>query len=92
MIQSWMVASAIDNTGLIIGPIGHGIAFADTAAPESTAVTESVPMGTEASPNTGPISGKTAITDGYSAGSTFNATGLEILCRKLLNLRSSDFR
>ncbi len=72
-LQSWMVASAIDNTGLIIGPIGHGVAFADTAAPESTTVTESVLMAT-ASPNTGPISGNTAITGGYSAGSSFNAT------------------
>ena len=71
--QSWMVASAIDNTGLIIGPIGHGIAFADTAAPESTTVTESVLMETP-SPNTGPVSGNTAITDGYSAGSSFSAT------------------
>lgn len=72
-LQSWMVASAIDNTGLIIGPIGHGIAFADTAAPESTTVTESVLMEAP-SPNTGPVSGNTAITDGYSAGSSFNAT------------------
>ena len=71
--QGWMVASAIDNTGLIIGPIGHGIAFADSAAPESTTVTESVVMETP-SPNTGPVSGNTAITDGYSAGSSFNAS------------------
>jgi len=72
-LQSWMVASAIDNTGLIIGPIGHGIAFADTAAPESTTATESVLM-EDPSPNTGSASGNTAVTVAYSAGSSFNAT------------------
>ncbi|MGO8934658.1 MAG: IPT/TIG domain-containing protein [Terracidiphilus sp.] len=72
-LQTWMVASAIDNTGLIIGPIGHGVAFADTAAPESTTVTESVAMAIP-SPDTGPVSGNTAISDPYSAGSSFNAT------------------
>lgn len=71
--QSWIVVSAIDETGLIIGPIGHGIGFADAAAPETTTALESVLM-YEPTPNNGPISGDTAITDVYSSGASFSST------------------
>jgi hypothetical protein len=59
--QSWMVASAIDSTGLIIGPIGHGVGFADASLPESSLVADYGQL-SSATPDAGPVSGSTPVT------------------------------
>jgi hypothetical protein len=56
-----MVISAIDNTGLIVGPIGHGVGFADASAPESSAAEDNAQLNLS-TPDTGPVSGGAAIT------------------------------
>jgi WD40 repeat protein len=59
-LQQDIVASSIDETGLIFGPIGHGVAFLDGDAIHQG------PQGTQfnvgfLSPATGPSSGATAV-------------------------------
>jgi hypothetical protein len=61
--QNCMLPSAIDETGLIVGPIGHGIGFADAAAPMPQILDKGFYPGF-ATPNTGGLSGGTAITLG----------------------------
>jgi hypothetical protein len=59
-LQQTIVASSIDETGLIFGPIGHGVAFLD-----STTISQGQ-QGTQfnigfLSPDTGPLTGRTAL-------------------------------
>lgn len=59
-LQQTIVASSVDETGLIFGPIGHGVAFVD-----STTLSQGQ-QGTQfnigfLSPATGPLSGGTAL-------------------------------
>jgi len=68
--QSQIVLSAIDETGLIAGPIGHGVAFIDGSSVKSAAPTMIVSE-IGAKPSTGPLAGGTALT-GFLYG--FNPT------------------
>ena len=68
-LQRWMVASAMDPTGLIIGPIGHGVGFADAGVPETNSTSDLGAL-VSLAPNTGPVAGGTAITAGVDAGTT----------------------
>jgi hypothetical protein len=53
--------AAIDETGLIVGPIGHGVAFIDGSSVEATDPTLIVSeLG--ATPSTGPLAGGTTLT------------------------------
>jgi hypothetical protein len=61
--QGWMVPAAIDETGLIAGPIGHGIGFADASAPMPQVADKGFFPGF-ATPNASLLSGGTAITVG----------------------------
>jgi hypothetical protein len=61
--QACMLPSAIDETGLIAGPIGHGVGFADSAAPMPQIMNKGFYPGF-ATPNTGNLSGGTAISLG----------------------------
>ena len=63
-LQSHIVLSAVDETGLIAGPIGHGVAFVDSQQLKSGAA------GTDflisfLTPSTGPPGGGTAIQANY---------------------------
>jgi hypothetical protein len=58
-LQSGIVISAIDETGLIIGPTGHGVGFLD-ASQITTAQPTLISSG-YASPSTGPLAGDTTI-------------------------------
>jgi len=66
--QSWMVASAIDSTGLMIGPIGHGVGFADASVPEGSLAEDCSQLAVP-TPDTGPVSGGTAVTIGGGSSS-----------------------
>jgi hypothetical protein len=59
--QSQIILSAIDETGLIVGPIGHGVAFIDGSTVKAAAPTliEGQPGAT---PATGPLAGGTTLT------------------------------
>lgn len=60
--QSTMILGAIDETGLIVGPIGHGVAFIDGTTLKSVAPTLlAAEIGS--TPATGPLSGGTALTN-----------------------------
>jgi hypothetical protein len=59
--QSWMVPAAIDETGLIAGPIGHGVGFADASAPMPKVLDKGL-FPDFATPNTSLLSGGTTIT------------------------------
>jgi hypothetical protein len=59
--QSGIVISAIDETGLIVGPIGHGVGFAD--ASQMTTVQPTLIASGYATPSTGPLAGSTTITN-----------------------------
>jgi hypothetical protein len=59
--QSSIVASAIDETGLIAGPIGHGVGFVD-ASQMRTAEPTLINSG-YANPSTGSLEGGTTTTD-----------------------------
>ena len=67
--QSWMVASAIDSTGLMVGPIGHGVGFADAGKPESSTVEDSGELCC-IKPNSGPLAGGTALMVGDTSALT----------------------
>jgi hypothetical protein len=58
--QQSVVASVADETGLIFGPIGHGVAFVDASAINSGAQGTQFNIGF-LSPDTGPLSGATSI-------------------------------
>ncbi len=68
--QSSNVLSVIDETGLIVGPIGHGAAFLDSSQ-ISTGLGQSIFSLEFISPGTGPVSGGTAV---QAQVSTINAS------------------
>jgi streptogramin lyase len=59
-LQQAIVASAIDETGLIFGPIGHGVAFLDVSKINPGQQGTQFNIGFLA-PSTGPLSGGTAL-------------------------------
>jgi hypothetical protein len=65
-LQNMPVIAAIDETGLIAGPIGHGVAFIDGSSVKATSPTLLVD-GIGAKPGTGPLTGGTALTN-FSTG------------------------
>lgn len=69
--QSGIVISEIDETGLIIGPIGHGVGFVD-ASHLTTAQPTLISSG-YASPSTGPLAGGTTLTNFAAASVTDSA-------------------
>lgn len=64
--QSWMVAGAMDSTGLMIGPIGHGVGFADANVPETNSMPDAAEL-VDVTPDTGSVSGGTDLTAGNDA-------------------------
>ena len=70
--QRSMLGAAIDETGLIVGPIGHGVGFADAAAPKAT--TMAAGYLAFPTPNTGPVAGGTTFSDGFSVDATSSST------------------
>jgi len=71
--QSGIVIAAIDETGLIVGPTGHGVGFID-ASQMSTAQPTLIGAGF-ASPVTGPVAGSTTIS-GFADGNVTDSAGL----------------
>jgi IPT/TIG domain len=69
--QSTIVISAIDETGLIVGPTGHGVGFVD--ASQMTAARPTVISPNYAAPSTGPTAGGTTVTNFASANVTDSA-------------------
>jgi DNA-binding beta-propeller fold protein YncE len=59
-LQQTIVAASIDETGLIFGPIGHGVAFLDASKINSGHEGTQFNIGF-LSPDTGPLSGGTAL-------------------------------
>jgi hypothetical protein len=59
--QSGIVISAIDETGLIVGPIGHGVGFID--ASQMTPAQPTLISSGFATPSTGPLAGGTTVGD-----------------------------
>ncbi|WP_353068156.1 IPT/TIG domain-containing protein [Tunturibacter empetritectus] len=55
--QDFLVIAAVDETGLILGPMGHGVGFIDAAV--TTAATLAGPLAV--TPSTGPESGGTQL-------------------------------
>jgi len=67
-MQGVPVVSAIDSTGLIVGPLGHGVGFLDATlitASETTRMSSSY-----ITPNTGPVTGGTVVYSDNSYGIT----------------------
>jgi hypothetical protein len=58
--QASMVAAAIDETGLIVGPMGHGVGFADAKTGGNAAIATSEIS--SVSPDTGAVPGGTSLT------------------------------
>ncbi len=73
-LQQLIVPSAIDETGLIAGPIGHGAAFLDAAHVNQGQSGTDFNVGFLA-PNTGPVSGGTALQTEILAGGSPITTG-----------------
>lgn len=70
--QSSIVVAAVDENGLIIGPMGHGVAFIDAS---QTTVSPPTMVGTGfAVPPTGPLTGDTTLTNFASGNVTDSAT------------------
>lgn len=67
-LQSGPVIAAIDDTGLIVGPTGHGVDFLD--ASQSVSAQPAVIQMTSASPPTGTVSGGTVISSVAGANLT----------------------
>ena len=59
-LQQAIVAASIDETGLIFGPMGHGVGFFDTSALQQGKQGTQFNIGF-LSPDTGPLSGSTAL-------------------------------
>ena len=72
-LQSGIVASAIDEMGLIAGPIGHGVAFVD-ASQMTTAEPTLISSG-YASPPTGPLAGDTTLAN-FAYGNVTDSAAL----------------
>lgn len=71
--QSGIVISAIDETGLIAGPIGHGVGFVDASqmtTTQPTSIGSSFP-----NPPTGPLAGGTMLT-GFASGNVTDSAAL----------------
>jgi hypothetical protein len=60
-LQSQIIPMAIDSSGLMIGPIGHGVGFADAGAPETLSAADPVQL-VNVAPDTGALSDSTPIT------------------------------
>ncbi len=60
-LQSLVVISAIDETGLIVGPIGHGVGFVD--ASQMTTTQPTLISDDYTTPSTGPSAGSTTLTN-----------------------------
>jgi hypothetical protein len=71
--QSGIVIAAIDETGLIVGPIGHGVAFTDASQMKSSQPT--LISAGYASPVTGPLTGSTTI-DSFAYGNVTDSAVL----------------
>jgi hypothetical protein len=70
--QSVLVIAAIDETGLIAGPTGHGVGFVDST---HMIAAQPTPFAAGfASPATGPLTGGTSITDFATGSVTDSAT------------------
>jgi len=65
--QQTIVPSAVDETGLIVGPTGHGVAFADGARIQSGVTSPQIGLGFP-TPPTGSASGGTTIQVTTSSG------------------------
>jgi|HubBroStandDraft_1064217.scaffolds.fasta_scaffold01336_4 WD40 repeat protein len=59
-LQQWIVPSAVDETGLIVGPTGHGVAFADGSQIQPGVTSPQIGLG-PLTPLTGPASGGTTL-------------------------------
>jgi hypothetical protein len=70
--ESGVVVSAIDETGLIVGPTGHGVGFVDASQMTNAEPTLITPGGS-ASPSTGPSAGGTTIT-GFANGNVTDSS------------------
>jgi hypothetical protein len=75
-LQSGVVISAIDGTGLIVGPIGHGVGFID--ASQMTATQPTLISSGYATPPTGPLGGGTTVSNFVAAKVTDSAVLDEI--------------
>ena len=73
-LQSGIVISAIDETGLILGPIGHGVGFIDARA--MTGAQPTFIGSGFASPSTGPQTGDTPLTN-FAYGNVTDAAALD---------------
>jgi len=71
--QSGIVISAIDETGLIVGPIGHGVGFIDASQMKTGQPTMIGPA--FANPPTGPLEGGTTLT-GFAVGNVTDSAAL----------------
>jgi WD40 repeat protein len=59
-LQQTIVPGAMDETGLIVGPIGHGVSFVDGSQPQPLPSSPQVGLGFP-TPQTGPASGGTTL-------------------------------
>ena len=87
--QSEIVLSAIDETGLIAGPIGHGVAFLDGSTIEAAAPTAFV-SGIGATPSTGPFAGGTTLTGFILASATNPTPGVKVTQMYVGNLHGMN--
>jgi hypothetical protein len=85
--QSTIVASAIDETGLIVGPTGHGVAFLDASQILSNPPT--LIRGGFSAPETGPVSGGTVISGFLVGNVTDSATLSQIYVGNLPGTQAS---
>jgi hypothetical protein len=85
--QSGLAIAAIDETGLIVGPIGHGVGFID--ASQRTGAQPTLISSGFASPSTGPQVGDTTLTN-FAVGNVTDSSVLraspETLLRKEFKL------
>jgi IPT/TIG domain-containing protein len=72
--QSGIVIAAIDETGLIVGPIGHGVGFIDGS--QMTTNPPTLISAGFASPVTGPVAGSTTIS-GFAYGNVTDSAALD---------------
>jgi hypothetical protein len=70
-----IVPAVVDETGLIVGPIGHGVAFVDSTLFQSGALPNQVSL-VEPVPGTGPLAGGTQIQVGASGDTQASFPGL----------------
>jgi len=73
--QRTLVPAAIDETGLILGPIGHGVSFLDGSQIQPAVLPPEVGLGYVV-PDTGPAAGGTSIQVGTSTGVQNTVPGL----------------